>query len=216
MSATQQVSCQNCGEAIHFTTWQTLNTSTDPDAKTKLINGSLFSCSCPKCGKTMNIIYPVVYHDTEHKMIIMLVIDNEATQDFHGAIENIQSGDAKGKLKNYRFRIVRDINVLREKVIIMNMALDDRFIELVKLVYAIRLKETTPDLQIHQLFFYATNMDDMKIIAYLADGQLSEFAFDEEKYRQFVGVFGEAVDVSPADEYEIDQDWAKTVSQGIL
>lgn len=72
MSKSQQlqIQCPECGAKGYFTIWESVNTKLDPELKQKVISGDLFKWTCPLCGKSFDVKYPMLYHDMVGKKLI--------------------------------------------------------------------------------------------------------------------------------------------------
>ena len=46
--------------------------SLNPDAKGKLMNGELTMFNCDVCGHRVEVVYPMLYHDMDHKLMIWM------------------------------------------------------------------------------------------------------------------------------------------------
>lgn len=83
--------------------------------------------------------------------------------------------DAENKMgfemPGYCKRIVTDQNALREKAIIFKHGLDDRVVEIIKLVYYANASKQFPDANITAVYFLVA--DDKYILEFIGDKQLS-------------------------------------------
>ena len=62
------IKCPECGKENEFIVWQSLNGDLDPEAKQKLLDGTLFQFKCSGCGYESNVSYPTLYHDTARRV----------------------------------------------------------------------------------------------------------------------------------------------------
>ena len=140
MSRQQEVdiTCPECGCAGRFVIWDSVNNVLSPEAAEKIIDGSLFLYECPNCGEKNQVHYACLYHDMEHGAMVQLVSDTEESVDkaFETYGKLMDNGIAKdiGFNSGYRHRLVTDINSLREKASVLRDGLDDRAVELMKLI----------------------------------------------------------------------------------
>lgn len=140
MSRQQEVdiTCPGCGFAGRFVIWDSVNNVLSPEAAQKLIDGSLFLYECPNCGEKNQVFYACLYHDMEHRAMVQLVSDTE--ESVKKAFETYEKLMGDGIVKEinsdsgYKHRLVTDINSLREKASILRDELDDRAVELMKLI----------------------------------------------------------------------------------
>ena len=67
---TIKLTCPECGEEFDFDVYESVNVTLDPDLKEKVLDGGIFSASCPKCGHTETLVHPFLYHDMDRKFMI--------------------------------------------------------------------------------------------------------------------------------------------------
>jgi hypothetical protein len=136
----EQVECPSCRASSPFTVWRSLNVTLDPDKKQPLLDGELFLFTCPSCSEKTRIIYPILYHDMQHKLMIWLVPTDESGETHEPPDEGFNV--AKFAELGYRLRAARSANELVEKVLIFEAQLDDVAVEITKLAIATQM---TPD-----------------------------------------------------------------------
>lgn len=197
------LACPNCGHEQDFIVWQSLNGDIDPEAKQQLLDGELFNFQCEECGNISNVDYPILYHDMTHKAMIYYVDENSVEQTYQAMVgaENKIGIEMPG----YRRRIVTKQNSLREKAIIFDCDLDDRIIEIVKLIYYTNAGNQVSDVKIDDVYFLVS--DDKYLLAFIGDKSLSVEVpvslYDDIK-RNFSERFNSMEDKEPI----IDYTWA--------
>ena len=139
----ERISCPECGQTSDFEIWSSLNVTLDPDRKLMLLSGELTRFTCPGCGHAADVAYTLLYHDMQAGMMIWLLPAPPGEPPSAPPPGSLPAG-MRASMSGYRFRAVRDLNQLREKVYVFENGLDDRVIELVKQVLADRLP---PDLK---------------------------------------------------------------------
>lgn len=122
-----EVTCSDCGSTQPFTTWQTLNAQLNPDAKEALMQGELTRLTCTKCGSATDVVYPLLYHDSDRKLMIWLGGNQRALET--GALP------VTAFMRDYQFRVVTTRNQLVEKIRIFESGLDDRLLEFAKFIF---------------------------------------------------------------------------------
>ena len=163
----EKISCPVCGKSGEFKIWDNLNTDLDKEAQQQLLDGKLFLFECEKCGNSTHVFYPCLYNDVENKVMIHLVEEKEVSSTVQTLklteqrmkeinLENL-SFKLPGMDLSYRKRIVTNEDSLREKAIIFNHGLDDRVIEIIKLLYYIKACEDHPNLHINDVYFFIEN-----------------------------------------------------------
>ena len=112
--------CSQCGLDIDTEICTHIDGKEDPESVNKIIKGELFLRTCKKCGKINVVAFPVGYKDkTTGRYIFFLPISS--TLKFKDPDVPESS------------RITRDIADFTEKVRIMQMGMDDKIIEIVKI-----------------------------------------------------------------------------------
>lgn len=123
-----KINCPECGAEGEFTLWESVNKQLSPKIAEKVRSGELFKWTCPKCGQTFTVPYPMLYHDMDKSFMVYLLTS--------------RLDPADGKLTKYgifqheyTYRSVFEIDDLREKISIFEDGLDDRAVELVKYIF---------------------------------------------------------------------------------
>lgn len=63
------ITCPNCNTEGSYTVWDSVNVDLDPELKSKVMDGSLFTWVCPNCKKSFNAPYSFLYHDMTHNFM---------------------------------------------------------------------------------------------------------------------------------------------------
>lgn len=201
--STELISCPKCGKESEFVVWSSLNADIDPTAKQKLLSGTLFNFTCSHCGNMTNVLYPILYHDMTHSAMVYLVDEDsvEKTQEmFSGpGYEPVFGND------EYRVRIVTHPHSLREKAIIFDNGLDDRVIEIVKLIFRDKLSERLNGKIFSAVYFRI--FDGNYLLDFLGDSVMTmpfERSFYEEIRDKYSAVFSQ-----DNSETIVDTQWAE-------
>ena len=64
------ITCPDCNTEGEYTVWDSVNVDLDPELKSKVMDGSLFTWVCPKCKKSFNAPYSFLYHDMAHNFMV--------------------------------------------------------------------------------------------------------------------------------------------------
>lgn len=65
-----QVQCPNCKQPVVMEIEQLFDTGTDPQAKQRLLSGTVNVLRCPHCGYQGNIATPIIYHDPAKELLL--------------------------------------------------------------------------------------------------------------------------------------------------
>lgn len=209
MERKETITCPECGTENDFVVWQSLNGDLDPEAKQRLIDGTLFDFKCKKCGYESKVNYPILYHDMTHNVMIHCVPEEGVEEAYK---EFVESENAFGiKLPKYTKRIVTNHNSLREKAIIFEYGLDDRVIEIIKLFYYANASKQFPEANIRDVFFLVA--DGKFILEFIGDKPLSAEIADG-MYDSIKADFAEKLEASEDDDVIINIGWASKILKG--
>lgn len=114
------IDCPKCGAQFPFETAPVM------DAPGRILDLSAFHAACPECGAGLMLPYPSVYHDAGKRIMIRFIP--------HGFDRSDLPADLPEPGAGYTLRTVHSAHSLREKVLIFEHGLDDRAIELLKIL----------------------------------------------------------------------------------
>ena len=163
----------------------------------------MVSFKCEECGNIRNVDYPILYHDMTHEAMIYYVDENSVEQAYQAMVgaENKIGIEMSG----YRRRIVTKQNSLREKAIIFDYGLDDRVIEIIKLIYHTNANDQVSDVKIDDVYFLVS--DDKYLLAFIGDKPLS-VEVPVSLYDDIKKDFSERFNLMGDKEPIIDYSWA--------
>ena len=65
-----KITCPACNTEGSYTVWDSVNVDLDPELKSKVMDGSLFTWICPNCKQSFNAPYSFLYHDMTHDFMV--------------------------------------------------------------------------------------------------------------------------------------------------
>ena len=153
----QTIACPKCGKPVEIDVWDSIDVPYDIEQKEKVLNNTFFKAVCEDCRISFPIAYKCLYNDMEQKYLIWLApkLEEEEKAEVAEYNEKLKT-DNRLRLAQggYTYRIVRNDNELREKVLIFDEGLDDRYIETMKIVYVPAFKKSiAKDSNILGLYF---------------------------------------------------------------
>jgi len=154
--------CCGCNHSCPVTVYDSINVGKDPSLKEKVIDGELFTWTCPECGKINLIRYHSLYHDPQQKLMLWITDDIEVLTPTTEALVA-----QNPELKDYTCRFVSDPGSLIEKIKIFEAGLDDIAMEICKFV---TLQELGKDVSLK--FFKMDGADNEITLAYPENGQM--------------------------------------------
>lgn len=211
---TVEINCPRCGKVGNFTVWHSINTETDPEMRYAVRDGSAFVYECRKCGHRIPVNYGFLYHQVEDRMMLHYCPDDDAVKEClliygkNGKMREMQ-------LEGYLSRIVRSINELREKLFIFDAGLDDRAIEVIKLLYMSEFDSTNPDAAVDRAL---CGIIENKLMVELIsrNRSIGTFEADMSLYDQIADLVDERCPPLRSDEPLIDLTWAYENAAKIL
>ena len=124
--------------------WQSINTEKE-SAVTDIISGRLFETVCESCGKILHLDYPILFNDLEHQVMIDYVPQEKVR-------EAVSASDLMHSMGG-RVRIVTDQTSLRENVAVFDAGLDDRIVEILKLLAVSRIADQLKGRPLENVYF---------------------------------------------------------------
>lgn len=207
----QRIVCPKCGAEHDFEVWSRINTELDPSLKMRVKTGELFRTVCPSCGQPIDVVYPCLYHDMGEKFMIYYAPGKEAMEKATAALEEGKD-DIRARRgfepekEGYRNRVVGSLYDLQEKIALFEAGLDDRIVEICKVIVGSELQESRPDAVFDDLLYYRGQDGDDRL-ALMKDGNsFASIAIPREVYDE-VGTAYKALIDNYGDETVIDMDW---------
>ena len=206
----KRIKCPKCGALHDFEIWVRVNTDLDPVLKGKVRSGELFRTQCPSCGQKIDVVYPCLYHEMEKKVMIYYAPGKKAMEDAAAAFD--EGADAAEKERGfdpagngYRNRVVGSLYDLQEKIAIFDSGLDDRVVEICKVLAGSQLQESQPQAEFDDLLYYRDSSGDRLALmkngnAFASIGLPADFyTMVENHYKPLIERYG--------DEKVIDIEW---------
>jgi hypothetical protein len=183
-----------CGHQFPHHVARGVNAQRSPQFRQQILDGTFHTVQCPSCTQTRIIETAFSYIDPKRNLFIQ-VKPRKAFFDWKIASrmleEKVKRLPAQGKLKKPKMRVVFGLAELREKILCETQNLDDRTLELIKVVllYEHPMLMKRPRLQFvltsaskEELVFRASHLHDKrtyKIV--LPVVQLKRFKAEESK-----------------------------------
>ena len=131
----REIPCPHCHAPQRLRMYERVNTDRHPEWKPMIMDGSLFDLTCTACGQTTRVGYPMLYHDPAKKLIVMLA-ENDNRAEAYASLQTLV-GEPFPLDKGYTVRAVTQPPELAEKITVFDSGLDDRIVELLKLMVCI-------------------------------------------------------------------------------
>lgn len=212
----QMIACPKCGKEIKIEVWDSIDIPYDMEQKEKVLKNTFFKVSCDTCNITFPIGYKCLYNDMEQKYLIWLApkMEEEEQKDIEEYNERLKT-DNRLRLAQggYIYRIVRNDNELREKVLIFDEGLDDRYIETMKMVYVPKFKKDfAKDSRIMGMYFDKKEDGGYQWVVLLDNHQPMIADINMEIYEDMKDKLKKIVEEKTAEGFiQIDAPWAMEV-----
>ena len=121
------VVCPMCGEMAKAEIYTSVNATTDRGLRDRVLDGSLFAWSCPSCGYSARLTYPILYNDMKNRFMVYLIPKIDRFRLCDSELE-----EKYANLRNITKRVAPDFNSFKEKIFILESGLDDMAVELTK------------------------------------------------------------------------------------
>ena len=135
----QTIPCPKCGKPLEIEMWDSVELPRDREQKEKIMNNHFFGAECDTCGEFIPVGYRCTYNDMERKYFLWLLPklgekEQQAVLEYNERL--VKDNPFRLARSGYRHRVVQSVSELREKILIFDEGLDDRYIELMKMAYA--------------------------------------------------------------------------------
>ncbi len=120
-----------------ITVWNSITVEDSADLKTDLLSGRVNMFHCPSCSHTALMPTPVLYHDAQKRLMISFTPCSDAVlseQLYENVCETSRESGELEKLSGYNLRFITDYNELLEKILIFDNGLNDKAVEVIKLM----------------------------------------------------------------------------------
>ena len=119
------------------TVWNSVTVSDSADLKQDLLHGQVNMFRCPSCGHAALMPTPMLYHDEEKQLMVSFSPCNDPilkSQLFDNIRKTSKESGELSKLEGYNLRFVTDYNELLEKILIFDNGMNDKTVEMIKLM----------------------------------------------------------------------------------
>lgn len=210
---TNEVTCPDCGNKQNFVIWQNIIADLDPKLKEKVLNGELFLFTCEKCGKKFPITYPCLYHDMEKHLLVYLTTDANSIEEMNKVLfDSPETAEIQAR-QGYVYRAVSTVNELAEKIMIHDMKLDDRVIEIIKMLILFKSGNEGMDVDsIAGMFYYPGKENKHEIVIMFADGKQSFIPIEESLIEETKDNLKSKIEENTEDGYQaINVEWVSKI-----
>ena len=87
-----KITCPNCNTEGSYRVSDSVNVDLDPNLKSKVMDGSIFTWVCPNCKKSFNAPYSFLYHDMTHNFMVYFESEKSHIIPFAEYIRVMENG----------------------------------------------------------------------------------------------------------------------------
>ena len=232
----QMVLCPHCHRTAYFNIWNSINTKTSPETYGQVRSLSLFRFCCPYCRQTSTIKYSFLYHQMESALMIYFVPEEEDLKYTQKMLETVSAESQKydeastviskapedrlleNALAHYRYRIVRTHEEFLEKLAIFDAGLDDRIIELAKVILSTEAERQLSEygFLVKSAYFAFSNETKERKLVFLEknSSRTATISFDRyvaNVYNQIIDQYRVALEGPHKKDTIIDRNWASDI-----
>lgn len=195
-NSSPSIVCPMCGKRFPVAVHDFISAEENPDLRAAVLDGSLFTTVCPHCGHVVDLYYPCMYRDERHRYFVYMTDEEEGRHIFDAL-----------PLSLVKHRIVHDANQLREKIVLLDAGMDDRAVEVMKLIRLDALRKRNPNVPMKALYYDGEG----GFVVYGEDEKFGTIRFDQKLYRAVEDQIICRLESDYAEQVVIDADWARRV-----
>ncbi len=152
---TMPIMCPACCTEQNFLTYPNIDVKSDPDIKERIFNRDIFRFTCPECGEEILVAYNCTYIDHINQFMVALITEE---------------GEGSVIAADYNLRIVRSINEFVEKIALMEDGIDDRIVELYKIMLEDQFEEERQGTELLGIYYGGQDFEKKQLIFYIITG----------------------------------------------
>lgn len=216
----EEHACPFCRHNFQVRIWDSIDTGETPHAKDLILSNTFAHETCPKCLESFPVHFPMQYTDIESGLSVY-VADKDPKTMIDAANAELSRDMSMGLnmqalFQSMEYRIVRDIDDLREKILIKRHGYNDKAMELTKLFIDARFEKEAEVKS--ELTRYGHELIDGKVqtvfYIFTSDNRTAVVEFTPELYDIIAECFSKETARQPGIGYEIiDRDWAEKTAR---
>ena len=186
--------CPKCKEVHEITCYEQLG----PDKLEDIKNATVFQWDCESCGHKVKLIYPTYYCNIDKEFVVFLMPN--ATDVECISIEQQQL------FKGFTMRLCKNADSFVEKIRVLESNLDDRAIELLKLMTFAKVH--VQNKTIEDIFFYRKSESRSLEFTLMYQEDIDGIDIDDAMYQNVVSIVKEELPSLTEGVHCIDLEWA--------
>lgn len=173
---TEQIICTQCNHPSDYLLWSSINVNDDSHIYNEIIEQKLFEWVCPNCGEHFHIYYPCLYNDVENKFMVYFLPDG-----YEGVQEELNEFKVSTLFTSYTMRLCSDFFSFREKIKVLTSKINDKGIEIIKLVLLQKFINEDEN-SVVNIYFHEEHEDQFIFIIVGKDDSVETISVVKEAY----------------------------------
>jgi len=204
MSKNFELTCPACGAKGEKTAISRICASkTDDATKKALLEGSFFEWQCPECSGRFFINSPFLYNDDKRKFMVYLIPGfKERSYKIPTVIQTSKDYDTNSS----KLRITTSFSAFVEKIRIFEAELDDRIVEMLKLLY-INMHLQDGGEKVYDMIFESIDENGDLYFGVFLENDDYEQIIPKSVYDSTVLEFSSLLPEEPSEFVVVDQEW---------
>ncbi|HAB60702.1 MAG TPA: hypothetical protein DCE48_08380 [Lachnospiraceae bacterium] len=186
--------CPSCKSEHMVTCYEQLG----PNKKEEVMSASFLQWDCNSCGHKVKLVYPTYYCNIEKEFVVFL---RPNVSDVSCITE-----DEKEMFNGYTMRLCKTADTFVEKVRVFEAKLNDRAIELLKLITFAKIHVGNDTIQ--DIYFYRISEHGSLEFTLMYKEDIDGIDIDQAMYQNVLNIVTDELPPLEDDVYCIDLNWA--------
>lgn len=219
-SSMEKITCPFCHIEHEFKRWRLIDTGTNPELSEQIRSGEIFKYVCPSCKSDYDMNYPFSYHQPDERLFFMYTNNKDDYELARKVMAGEQPSDDDSINEllgryGYTYRVIFGRDELYEKLLLADRGLDDRIMEIAKIVYGQQLAEKQKEDSFDTIRYFKDDEDDKGVLYLMKDGERrGKVDFDRKVYDWAVEKYGEKIAETAGSDFVVNFYWALKLMQG--
>lgn len=178
----ETITCPSCEKSRQINIYPSVNVTLNPEFKEQVLTGEIFDATCPECGDPTRLVYNLLYHDMEKRLMIQMTQPDEI-EKYEAEFAHHKVLLRLSKSEDYNVRYVTDLSEMITTIHAFDHDLDDRLVNV--LFYMILGDHLNKGLEIVDGHLIE-HEGELIYIFFKSDGEYILNKFPQEAYEELV------------------------------
>lgn len=190
--------CKECGQVATLRLPQIIQ----EDKRTEVEDMSFFKWTCTSCKHVWKLLYPSIYVNEKDKILVWFLNELQDINQLEAELDM----EFRKKTLGFTKRFCNTLEEFSEKVRVLENGLDDRTIELLKIMTFARLRISVPSL--NSIYYYRKDgQGNLEFTTFSEEGP-SGIALPYQMYQEIDEIVKNEISDLQDCFYKIDLEWA--------